>query len=200
MGKIYCIMGKSSSGKDSIFNELKKRIPSLKSYVMYSTRPIRPGEQDGVSYRFVNDEYIEKANKEGTLIESRTYQTAHGLWTYATIDDDQFDEQHDMLMPATLESFRVLKCWFGPDKVVPVYIEVEDGERLIRAIHREQKQQKTDYCEMCRRFLADSEDFSEEKLKAAGITVRYENDDLKKTVTKITHMIIPDSKQQNVSV
>lgn len=45
-----------------------------------------------------------------------------------------------------------------------IYIEVEDGERLARALHREGKQEEPRYEEMCRRFLADQVDFSEEKI------------------------------------
>ena len=40
MGKIYYIMGKSSSGKDSVFKEIQKRIPELSQITMYTTRPI----------------------------------------------------------------------------------------------------------------------------------------------------------------
>lgn len=47
MGKIYYIMGKSSSGKDSVFKEIQKRMPELSQITMYTTRPIREGERDG---------------------------------------------------------------------------------------------------------------------------------------------------------
>ena len=75
----------------------------------------------------------------------------------------------------TLESYKKLKDYFGQDKICPIYIEVEDGERLSRALIREGKQKIPQYAEMCRRFLADCEDFSEEKLQAAGITRRFLN-------------------------
>lgn len=38
---------------------------------------------------------------------------------------------------------------------------------------------------MCRRFLADEEDFSEEKLKAAGITKKFVNNDLQECLREI---------------
>ena len=53
---------------------------------------------------------------------------------------------------------------------------MEDGLRLERALERERKQQPPKYEEMCRRFLADQADYSEEKLKGAGITQRYSNE------------------------
>ena len=68
---------------------------------------------------------------------------------------------------------------------MPVYIEVEDGERLTRALEREKKPGNRKYAEMCRRFLTDTEDFSEEKLKAAGIQRRFINNDLEKCLSEI---------------
>ena len=44
MGKIFCIMGKSAAGKDTLYRELLERCPWLRTYVMYTTRPIRAEE------------------------------------------------------------------------------------------------------------------------------------------------------------
>lgn len=70
----------------------------------------------------------------------------------------------------------IICAYFGKDAILPIYIEVDDGIRLMRAINREQKQEVPQYEEMCRRFLADSKDFSEEKIKEAGINQRFSND------------------------
>ena len=191
MGRIYCVMGKSASGKDTVYKKILEACPALREYVMYSTRPMRAGEQDGVSYHFVDDAFLDRMKQEGKLIESRTYHTVYGPWTYATVDDGQIDlAAGDYLMPSTLESFAELVKYYGKDRVAPVYIEVEDGERLLRAIAREKKQQVPKYAEMCRRFLADCEDFSEEKLQAAGIIRRYENDTADRVTREIAGMIL----------
>ena len=73
--------------------------------------------------------------------------------------------------------------------MLPIYVEVEDGDRLIRAIHREKGQQVPKYEEMCRRFLADASDFSEEKLHEAGITHRFVNDDMDTVLAEISAYI-----------
>ena len=73
--------------------------------------------------------------------------------------------------------------------MVPVYIEIEDGIRLERALARERSQKEPKYAEMCRRFLADSEDFSEENLRKAGIRRRFENVDLEQCMEEITAFI-----------
>ena len=76
----------------------------------------------------------------------------------------------------TIEAYNKFCAYFGKDAILPIYIEVDDGIRLMRAINREQKQEVPQYEEMCRRFLADQNDFSEEKIKEAGINQRFSND------------------------
>ena len=170
-------MGKSSSGKDTIFQEIFRRQTwDLKKIVLYTTRPARADEKDGEDYYFVNEEILKKMEITGQVIELRAYQTIHGVWKYFTADSEQIDlEKNSYLSIGTLESYRKIREYFGTEKVVPVYIEVEDGERLARALKREQNQSQPRYEEMCRRFLADSKDFSEENLKEAGIEKRFQN-------------------------
>mgnify|MGYP002510050013 CR=1 FL=1 len=186
MGKIFYVMGKSSSGKDSIFKEIKKRMPELKDIVLYTTRPIREGERDGVEYHFVNEEKLKELESKGYVIEQRAYHTKCGIWRYFTADDGQIHlEREDYLVIGTLESYAAVKNYFGAGTVIPLYIEVEDGLRLSRALERERQQAEPKYAEMCRRFLADSEDFSEDNLKRAGIRTRFENVDFEKTIEKL---------------
>ena len=85
MGKIFYMMGKSSSGKDTVYKEIRKELPELKTLTLYTTRPMREGEKDGVEYYFVTDEILEKYREEGKIIELRTYQTVYGDWKYATM-------------------------------------------------------------------------------------------------------------------
>lgn len=190
MGKIYYIMGKSSSGKDTIFKALKERLPWLKTVVLYTTRPAREGETHGTEYFFVDEKKLSQYEKEGKVIELRTYNTVHGPWKYATIDDGQIELEHaGYLMIGTLESYRKLCGYYGQENVVPLYIEVEDGERLSRALARERQQTSPRYAELCRRFLADTEDFAEQNLADAGITRRYLNENKLQCIEKITEGI-----------
>ena len=190
MGKIYYVMGKSSSGKDTIYKKMLERHPGFRTIVPYTTRPIREGERDGVEYFFVDEERLREMQESEQVIEVRSYNTKCGIWTYFTADDGQIDlERHDYLMIGTLVSYSALKEYFGEEKIVPVYIQVEDGERLLRAVAREQKEAEPKYAELCRRFLADEEDFSEERLQRAGVEVRFENIDLEKCLKEIEKFI-----------
>ena len=79
--------------------------------------------------------------------------------------------------------------YYGADNILPLYVEVEDGERLARALARERRQAQPKYRELCRRFLADEEDFSEEKLRGLGIHRRICNEDIEHCLEEITEVI-----------
>ena len=187
MGKIYCMMGKSSSGKDTLYQKVLERLPQIHRVVPYTTRPIREGEQDGVEYHFVDDKQLAELETDGKIVELRAYNTVHGIWKYFTVDDGQIDlEQGDYLLTGTLETYEKIREYYGAEHLVPIYIEVEDGERLARALERERRQAVPKYKEMCRRFLADEEDFCEENLKRLGIDKRYRNTDMETCLNEIT--------------
>ncbi|WP_297522881.1 guanylate kinase [uncultured Clostridium sp.] len=193
MGKIFCIMGKSSSGKDTIFKLLvEENTHNLKEVVSYTTRPIRNNETHGVEYFFINKDGLEVWTGRGKVIEVRCYNTAHGEWFYSTIDDGQIDlsSNENYLIISTLESFVGIREYYGGENVLPVYIEIDDGLRLQRALEREREQSMPKYEEMCRRFISDSADFSESNLESAGVSRKFENYNLDKALDEIKDFII----------
>lgn len=184
MGKIFCLMGKSSSGKDTIFSMLKQS-HILKPIVPYTTRPMRNNEVDGREYHFISEERLKEYEMCHKVIEQRVYHTVSGPWYYATIDDGQIKSDENYIMIVTLEAYINLVAYFGENKVVPIYINVEDGKRLERALKREQQQDNPNYEELCRRFLADSKDFSKDNLDKANIKKYYENNELNQCIEEI---------------
>lgn len=145
---------------------------------------------NGREYFFTDEAGLEKLRESGRVIEERVYHTYHGPWYYFTVDDGQLDlTKRDYLMIGTLESFLAIRKYVGGGSIVPLYIEVDDGERLQRALDRERKQEKPKYEEMCRRFLADCEDFSEEKIAEAGIEKRFQNNSLKMCLEEVKEYI-----------
>lgn len=179
MGKLFYVMGKSSSGKDTIYEEvLSRKELELKPFIMYTTRPIRANETDGIQYYFVTEEQLHRMQEQGKVIELRTYETVFGPWHYFTADGDTVEmEQYHYIALGTLESYEKVKQYYGTDRVVPIYIEVDDDKRLERAIKRERKQASPNYEEVCRRFLADQKDFSEENILNAEISRRFLNNE-----------------------
>ena len=142
MAQIFVIMGKSSSGKDTIFSKLVGQADcGLRTVTMYTTRPMRDGEADGREYFFTDEEGFQRLKDRGKIIEAREYHTFHGLWRYFTVDDGQIEPEYSYIMISTLEAYRHLQVYFGADRIVPVLIELDDGIRLQRALNRELKQE-----------------------------------------------------------
>ena len=174
-------MGKSATGKDTIYKRLlENRELALKEVITYTTRPIREGEKEGVEYYFSTVEEYNNYLDTGKVVESRCYDTIHGPWFYYMVNDGQINLESDnkYIIIGTLESYEQIRNYYGKDAVIPIYIEIEDGIRLTRALEREKKQKEPKYAEMCRRFLADANDFREENLLKNDIKKRYYNNDL----------------------
>ena len=191
MGKLIVLMGKSASGKDTIFNLLKAdKSLNLKQLIPYTTRPKRAGEREGEAYHFVTEEEFNLLLEKGRVIEHRSYHTIHGLWRYFTVEDEHLDlSSHSYILIGTLEAYISIVEYFGKEQVVPVFVSLDDGLRLERALMREREQQHPKYEELCRRFLADSADYSQEKIKAAGIEKIFENTSSEESAIKISAYI-----------
>lgn len=200
MGKIFVVMGKTSSGKDTVYKRVLDGLTisegdaAPKTVVIYTTRPMRPGETNGVEYFFATEEELQALREQGKVIEERCFHTVHGPWYYFTVNDGQIDlENHSYLMINTLAGFEMIRSYYsnanisekGEDIVIPIYIEADPKDRLLRYINRESLQAKPNYKEVCRRFLADEEDFAEEELNRLGITKRYFNQNLEECCKEI---------------
>ena len=121
-GKVFYIIGKSSSGKDTIYKRLLRET-SLKPIVPYTTRPMREGEMEGVNYFFVSS--VEEMKSRGKIIESRSYNTKLGVWTYATVDDGQIDlSTNSYLTIGTISSYCKVKGYLKD--VLPILEAQED--------------------------------------------------------------------------
>ena len=194
MGKIFYLIGKSCTGKDSLYNIIKKDDElDLIPIIRYTTRPIRDSETDGESYHFVDMDGYRSYKASGKIIEEQVYHTMHGDWYYFTADDGQIDlDKNSYIAIGVLESFAGTRQYYGKDAVLPIYIDLDDGVRLQRALDREKLPENRRYTEMCRRFLSDTEDFREERIAQLNIPdeARFENDDLDECAKRIKAWIL----------
>lgn len=148
---IYCILGRSASGKDSVYNKVITQVNWLKPYVMYTTRPMRAGEIEGETYHFITNEELNKMK----LIHNHTFHTVDGDWNYAIADD--INESGDVLLVTNTYAYEDLLNFYGADLVKAIMLEAPTKcELLIRAIRREYEQPHPNYEEVCRRFLDES--------------------------------------------
>lgn len=195
MNKIFYIMGKSSSGKDTIYKKIfeiiKENSLNIKPLIISTTRPIRQGEQNGIEYYFKTKNEFEKDLLKNDVLEYRVYNTVNGEWIYYTSKNSIDLESSNYLGIGTLDSYKKLKEVYKK-QLIPIYINVSDDIRLMRSIKREQFQKNPNYEEICRRFLSDSKDFSEEKLKELNIEAKYCNDtsNIEKVIEEIMEDIL----------
>lgn len=188
-------MGKSATGKDTIYRKLMAdKSLGLLPMVAATTRPMRVGEVNGRDYWFYTEEEFEtlKATHPEKIIECREYSTVHGIWRYFTPAYDMDTDTKKYLYIGTLEAYTGLVRYYGEERVKPIYIYVrDDGERLLRALKREMRQEEPKYAELCRRYLGDEEDFSRENIDRAGIKAEnmFENDDIRQTTERIAAWI-----------
>ena len=139
---IYVVMGKSATGKDTIYKRIvEQQDCPVQPIVPYTTRPIRNEEQNGREYYFVSEETMHELNKKKLIIEKRTYHTIKGDWNYFTVADNNIDIiKHDYIIISTLEGYNQFVSYFGKEYIAPIYIEVPDLTRIERALSREKQQ------------------------------------------------------------
>ena len=161
MGRVFCLLGKSGAGKDTLLEcIIKDRAIALTPVVTYTTRPMREGEEDGVHYHFVCEDDMRALARQGKIIESREYHSVHGVWYYFTAVFDLTPGKNYIII-TTPQGAKKLAQTFGYSNVALIYLKAGDRLRLTRSIAREGAQSSPNYSEVCRRYLADEEDFAE---------------------------------------
>ncbi len=164
LSRIFCIVGKSGTGKDTLYKKIiAQENRSLTPVVPYTTRPKRQDETEGINYHFVTNQQMLELEQKQLIIEKREYQTVHGAWSYFTVKFDLLADM-DYIIITTLDGVFKLIEYYGSDMIRVVYLYLEDKERLLRCINRESLQKKPNFSEVCRRFLADEMDFNQERM------------------------------------
>lgn len=152
MKKLIALFGPSGCGKDTVKKNILNNNFNWNSVVPCTTRPKREREKDGESYHFLSVEQFTSFVLEGAMLEATEFND----WFYGTLEDD-IKENTINIGVFNLEGLNILLT-VPSLKILPVYIHSDDKTRLLRALSRE----KVPNCsEICRRFLADKNDFSQ---------------------------------------
>ena len=73
VARVFVITGPSGVGKGTLIRGLRERVPELELSVSATTRPPRPGEEDGVDYHFLSDEDFDRRLAAGEFVEHASY-------------------------------------------------------------------------------------------------------------------------------
>ena len=151
---ILAIMGKSGAGKDTIANQLSSAYSDFHRIITCTTRPPRENEIDGVNYHFLTLNAFEQKILKNEMLE---YTKFRG-WFYGT--DKTALEQNAINIgvynPAGYLHLHESLFKNQDVRVIGIYLQASGKNRLFRSLRREER---PDVKEICRRFLADEEDF-----------------------------------------
>ena len=158
MYKIICLIGKSGSGKDTIIQKLHADL-KIPIAISFTSRPMRPGEIQDLTYHFVSDSYFED-NKE-KFIEQRLYKVINpdetkAIWRYGLHRNSVKEGLNVVVVDPN--GYEALRKYFGKENVLPFFIDCSDITRLNRILFRGDGANKL---EIMRRFAADEEDFKD---------------------------------------
>ena len=163
VGKLFCLLGKSGAGKDTLFEQVTHSpafCGRISPVVLYTTRPKRESEVCGKHYHFVSVGQMDELERRGCIVEKRQYDTVHGVWHYFTAAFE-LPERGDLITITTPHGTKKLAGKIGAQNMVLIHLVASDKTRLERSIVREGKQTRPNYAEVCRRYLADEQDFAD---------------------------------------
>ena len=100
-GILLCVSGPSGVGKGTVIRRLRELRPGLVHSISATTRPMRPGEVDGVSYHFVTRERFEQMISSGEVLEYDEY-CGNYYGTPLTSLLDSLSEGADVVMDVTV--------------------------------------------------------------------------------------------------
>jgi len=136
---LLVLCGYSATGKDTYQNMLLEQNKDLKRALSATTRPIRPGETDGVEYIFLEENLYNMIKKDGKILSERTYYTIqngeNAVWHYGLIKRDF--ENEDCITILDHEGAARVRNILGPDLVRIAYFETIDAELYRRSEGRQ---------------------------------------------------------------
>ncbi len=149
--KILALFGKSGAGKDTILKYISSNY-DINKIIRLTTRPKRAGETDGVEYVFkdplVVTEDILNTNKD--FLEIGVFNE----WIYATPAEHVKEGWN--IATCDVDAVRQMIYNDCDIEVFPMYVEVSDKTRLLRALNREEN---PNVKEIVRRFQSDEYDY-----------------------------------------
>ena len=188
--KIIVISGFSGAGKDTVAKLIIEQNSGFNFVVSHSTRPMRPGESQGDPYYFISDNEMCTMAFNKELIEGRCYKSIYGNWFYAA-HKDQIKQDKPYVVVLDVLGYREVKKHFG-DRVVGIFIHVDDNTRLERAKSRKDFNIE----EWNRRLNDDNTQFSFDTI-IKEYNYIIDNIDLKNTI-KQCNKIISNIKSQEL--
>lgn len=154
--KILAIYGMSAAGKDTFLNHLSNSF-DLNKILLTTSRPPREKEIDGVDYLF-------KKKKDILKSDNFLWPIDYNNWIYAIAKESI---KNDKINVGIFNLYWMKKLFEDNDEhfdLMAIEVSASDKDRLMRSLRREKN---PDCDEICRRFLADKQDFNDVEFNCA---------------------------------
>lgn len=179
MNKIVVLLGKTASGKNTIFERIIKDF-DIKPIVSYTTRPIRVDKEiQGIDYNFVSDEEFKKGLMNNEFLEFRSYNTFESeketIWYYGTHKSSIDFTKGSYIHIVDKDGLMQLLDIYGKEKIFSIYIDADLNDIITRSLKRDD----TNIHELVRRIIDDqaqhkhSSFFCDRTVKNEDITQCY---------------------------
>ena len=139
MNKLFLLLGKASSGKDTILKlvleQIEKENLNVKKLLSNTTRPRRNGEKEGVEYHFTTLHEFDTLYKQEEIVEYAVYKVNNMNWIYfSTKNQLQKLYNSNLIKIINPTGFKQLKPY--NNQIVSILIECPDEIRKERYIKR----------------------------------------------------------------
>ena len=172
------IMGKTSSGKDTVVNELISK-HEFRKCITYTTRPMRDGEKQDITYHFITEDDFKQKIREDFFAEYKSYDTEFGIWYYGVALEDVENADDKTVIILTPDGYRdVIKK--VKNKPKSIYIYANNSTIKERLINR-----GDDPKEAQRRLEHDNIDFKGVETEVDKIVYNNKGSNINDVVNKI---------------
>nr|DAD59585.1 MAG TPA: Guanylate kinase [Bacteriophage sp.] len=175
------LLGKSASGKDTVVNNLIHNY-GYEKIITWTTRPMRPGEKQDLTYHFTDDEDFEEKIEEGFFAEWKKYNSVFGTWYYGTAVQDITNNPNNKIIILTPSGYEDIKEYINDEEILSVYLDSS-----LRTLYKRLKFRGDNPKEIKRRLLHDIKDFKGIKNKV-NVVIKNNTRDLDELTELIKDM------------
>lgn len=129
--RLVVLSGPSGVGKSSVVSAVRERHPEVWLSVSVTTRPPRPGEQEGVDYYFVDDAEFDRLVEQGSLLEHATF-AGHRYGTPRAPVEERLAAGVPVLLEIELQGARQVRA--AMPTALLVFLAPPSWEELVRRL------------------------------------------------------------------
>ena len=176
------LLGKPASGKDTVVNNLIHNYYGYEKIITWTTRPMRPGEKQDLTYHCTDDEDFEEKIEEGFFAEWKKYNSVFGTWYYGTAVQDITNNPNNKIIILTPSGYEDIKEYINNEEILSVYLDSS-----LRTLYKRLKFRGDNPKEIKRRLLHDIKDFKGIKNKV-NVVIKNNTRDLDELTELIKDM------------